>query len=85
MEGAALLPSLLSSQAASWGPWLLPPAQHNGWHQGLAGEETTQVGKWLAASGKEGLPSYCPRVSLALLSPVPTYGSETHSAKYNDV
>ena len=43
------------------------------------------MGEWLAASGKEGLPSHCPRVSLALLSPVPTYGSETHSAKYNDV
>lgn len=63
MEGAALLPSLLSSQAASWAPGSSPSPAH-GWHQGLAGEETTRV-----ASGKEGLPSHCPRVSLALLLP----------------
>lgn len=68
MEGAALLPSLLSSQAASWAPGSSPSPAH-GWHQGLAGEETTRVGEWWAASGKEGLPSHCPRVSLALLLP----------------
>lgn len=67
------------------GPLAPPPSPAHGWHQGLAGEEMTQVDEWLVASGKDGLPSHCPTVSLALPSTVATYGSETHSATYNGV